>query len=66
MTDLKEIIPFIIPLVLLQLGLQAYSIVDLVRRRRVRFNNKLIWGVVIVGLSMIGAVAYLVFRGDDE
>lgn len=65
MTNLKEIIPFLIPLVLLQFGLQAYSIINLVRRHRVRFNNKLIWGIVIIVFGLPGAVVYLVFRGDE-
>ena len=66
MTNLREIIPFIIPLILLQLGLQVYCIINLVRRHRVRFNNKLIWGIIILGFQLIGVVVYLVFRGDDE
>lgn len=66
MTNLREIIPFLIPLVLLQVGLQVYSIINLVHRRKVRFNNKLVWGIIILCFQLIGVVVYLVFRGDDE
>ena len=66
MTNLREIIPFIIPLVLLQVGLQVYCIINLVHSRKVRFNNKLVWGIIILGFQLIGVVVYLVFRGDDE
>jgi len=66
MFNLNEILPFLIPVVLIQICLQVYSIVDLIRRKKVRFHSKLLWGVVILGFQVLGAVAYLVFRGDEE
>jgi len=66
MTSIKEILPFLIPVILIQVSLQVYCIVNLVRRKKVRFNNKLFWGVIILCFQILGAVSYLVFRGDEE
>jgi heme/copper-type cytochrome/quinol oxidase subunit 4 len=64
--DFQEMIPFLIPLALLQFSLQIYCIVDLVKRETVRFNNKLIWGVVIILFSILGSAAYLVFGRQEK
>jgi|AGTN01.1.fsa_nt_gi hypothetical protein len=65
MSILKEVFPFLIPVFVIQLGLQVYSILNLVKRRKVRFNNKLLWGIVIVLFGILGPVAYMIFRGDE-
>lgn len=64
--DLKEIFPMLIPVIALQFGLQIFCLINLIRRRKVRYNSKLLWGAVILLLGMIGSVAYLVMRGDEE
>ena len=60
MDKLKEAIPFLIPLVFIQLSFQIYCIVDLVKREKVRFDNKIIWGAIIVFFNIIGSIIYLV------
>lgn len=40
-------------------GLQAYALRDLVRRPRVRGDNKVVWGLVILCLPFVGALVYL-------
>lgn len=66
MFNLSEVLPYLIPVIIIQVCLQVGSIVNLVRRKKVRFNNKLLWGIIILGLQIPGAVAYLIFRGDEE
>lgn len=63
---LMEILPLLVPIVIIQLSLQVYSMVNLVKRNKVRFNSKLLWGVIIILGSILGSTAYLVFRGDEE
>ena len=52
-------LPFLIPLLLLQVVLLVVALVDLVKRERVRGGNKVIWGVVIVLVNIIGPIVYL-------
>lgn len=63
---LLKFLPFFIPVIILQVSLQIYSIVNLVKRNRVRFNNKLLWGIIILLFGLIGPVSYLLLRGDEE
>jgi hypothetical protein len=62
---LKDILPLLIPLVLLELGLMAAALVDLSRRERVRGGNKLIWVLAIVLVNLFGPLAYFLFGRED-
>jgi Phospholipase_D-nuclease N-terminal len=50
----------LLPLVLIELGLVVFSLVDLFRpERRVVGNNKLVWALIIVLIGTIGPIVYL-------
>lgn len=50
----------VLPLVLIELGLVVFSLVDLVKPdRRVIGDNKLVWALVIVLVGTIGPIVYL-------
>jgi Phospholipase_D-nuclease N-terminal len=50
----------LLPLVLIELGLIAFSLFDLFKpERRVVGDNKLIWALVIVVVATIGPIVYL-------
>jgi heme/copper-type cytochrome/quinol oxidase subunit 4 len=66
MNKIPEILPFLIPLIVIQFGFQIYCIVNLIKRKKVRFNNKFLWGVIIICFQLLGAGSYLLFRGEDE
>lgn len=47
--------------VLVQLGLEIYAIIDIIRRPvdRITGGNKLLWIVVVLFINMVGAIVYL-------
>ncbi|MDD4029164.1 MAG: PLDc N-terminal domain-containing protein [Caldisericia bacterium] len=53
------------PIVVIQLILQIYSLVDLFRRSQVPTNNKLLWGLVIVLGGFLGSIVYLLLRDRE-
>jgi hypothetical protein len=56
----------LLPLVLIDLGMVIYSIVDLFKpERRVRGGNKTVWLLIILLVSTIGWVAYLLAGRED-
>jgi len=56
----------LLPLLLIDLGMVIYCIVDLYRpERRVRGSNKLLWLLIILFISTLGWVAYLL-AGREE
>jgi len=63
---LEEVLPFLIPLAILQVTLMAIGLWDLSRPdRRVRGGSKVVWGVVIVVFQMLGPLAYFLFGRDE-
>jgi len=64
METLNELLPFLVPIILLQIALMVVALVDLVRRERTR-GPKWAWALVIVFFNLIGPVVYLLFgRGE--
>jgi Phospholipase_D-nuclease N-terminal len=50
----------LLPLVVIELGLVVFSLVDLLKpERRVIGDNKLVWALVIVVVGTIGPIVYL-------
>lgn len=64
MDTLTELLPFLVPIVLLQIALMVIALVDLVRRERTR-GPKWVWAVVIVFINIIGPVLYLLVGRED-
>jgi hypothetical protein len=57
--DLTLILLLAIPIVLIQLSLQIYALVDLARQPKVR-GPKWVWIIIIILGEFIGAIVYLV------
>ena len=56
----------LVPLLLIQLGLLVWGLYDLTRPgRKVRGDSKLLWGLAIIFLSIIGPVIYLLFGREE-
>ncbi|MCX5992447.1 MAG: PLDc N-terminal domain-containing protein [Chloroflexi bacterium] len=56
----------IIPLILVEIGLMAFALYDLVKRKRVKGGNKWVWGVIIVVVNIIGPILYFVIGREEE
>jgi hypothetical protein len=56
---LKDALPFLIPLIVIELGLMVFALVDLARRQVVKGGQKWPWVLVIVLLGIIGPIFYL-------
>lgn len=65
METIKPYIPYLIPIVLIQLGLMIFSLVDLIKRERTR-GPKWLWAVVIVLVNIIGPVVYLIVGREES
>jgi hypothetical protein len=55
----------LVPVILLQLGLLIWGLYDLTRpERRVRGDNKIIWGLVVIFIGIIGPLVYFIVGRD--
>jgi hypothetical protein len=64
METLKELLPLLIPVILLELALVAVALVDLVRRERTR-GPKWAWALVIVFVNLVGPILYLLLGREE-
>ena len=57
----------LVPILVIQVGLVVLGLRDLLRpERRVRGDNKLAWGAVIVFLNIVGPIMYFVAGRREE
>jgi hypothetical protein len=64
MDQIRQFLPFLIPIVILQLVLLVVALLDLARRERTR-GPKWVWVLVIVFVNIIGPILYLVLGRDE-
>lgn len=64
-TQFKQYIPLLIPVILIELGLMIAALVDLVRREQTR-GPKWVWALVIVLVNFIGPIIYFVAGRKEE
>ena len=64
MDRITQWIPFLIPVVVIQLALMAFALVDLARRARTR-GPKWVWALVIIFGELLGPILYLVFGREE-
>jgi len=64
---LEQLLPLLVPLILIQLVLMALALRDLLQEdRKVRGGNKGVWAVIIIFGELLGPLAYLAFGRLDE
>lgn len=66
MAELLEFLPFLIPLVLIQYSLLAYTLYHIFSHRNYKRGNRTLWLIVsLVGMNFIGPILYFVFGKED-
>ena len=55
-----QVLLLLTPVILIQLGLIVFALYDLLKPERlVRGDSKLMWGILIVFISLLGPILYL-------
>jgi len=65
--NIADLLPFLIPLIVLELALVVFGLYDLTRPdRRVKGDNKWIWALVIVFVNFFGPLIYFLFGREED
>jgi len=64
--QLKQYLPFLIPLAALQIGLMLAALVHILKAKRFKTGNKALWVCVALLLSTIGPVLYFALGRTDD
>ena len=67
MNTLFEILPLLVPVLLIDIALAVAAVRHVLRHPRYRFGNKNMWLVIVVVLLLFGQFIYFVFgKGENE
>ena len=66
MDNLLHYLPFLIPVVLIELTLMVAALIHLFNHGSYRFGNRVLWFVLILFIQIIGPVLYLTVGRSDE
>ena len=64
MEELGDLIPLLIPIILVEIVLIVIALVDLIRRERTR-GPKWVWVLVILFFNLIGPIIYLLVGREE-
>ncbi len=64
----QDLILYVIPLAIIQLTIQVFALVNVSKKEtnEIRFESKLVWVLIIIFGSMLGAIAYFLFGGNPN
>jgi hypothetical protein len=66
METVIQMLPYMVPLIILEVVLLVVALVDLAKRKHVTRGNKIIWVLVTVCIQFIGPVIYLIAGRKEE
>lgn len=64
--EIKEYLPFLIPLAVLQITLMITALVSVFRHKRYKVGNRVLWVIVCAILSIIGPVLYFAIGKEES
>ena len=62
--QIQDLLPLLIPIILIQLALMAAALIDLIRRQQTR-GPKMMWVLIILFLNYIGPIIYFVVGREE-
>jgi hypothetical protein len=63
----STILLLLTPLIVIQLGLIIFALHDLIQpERKVKGDSKLMWGIIICVVGMIGPILYLIVGREER
>lgn len=66
MNEIQEFLPFLIPLIVLELALLVYTLWHILTHNSYRHGNRVLWIIVVVaGMQFIGPVLYFLLGKED-
>lgn len=61
-----EYLPFLIPLILLQIGLAVFSLVHVLKNPHYRFGNQMTWIIIVLFLQFVGPAIYFALGKGEK
>ena len=65
MQQLTEVLPFLIPLFILQIALMGYAVYHILTHKTYKRGNRPLWLVLSIAINFIGPILYFVLGKED-
>ena len=66
MNDISQILPFLIPLVIVEIGLLAFTLYHIFTHKTYKRGNRALWvAIAIIGMQFWGPILYFVLGKED-
>lgn len=63
----KDMIPFLVPLIILQLALYLYTMVHIFRHDTYKHGSRLMWVIIAtIGMEFVGPILYMILGREDD
>ena len=67
MLNINEILPFLIPLVIIQFGLLGYTLYHILTHKNYKRGTRTLWLIiVIVFMNFVGPILYFLLGKEEE
>ncbi|MBR4145268.1 MAG: PLDc N-terminal domain-containing protein [Lachnospiraceae bacterium] len=67
MPDIKELLPFLIPLIIVQFVLLAFTLHHIFTHNTYKRGNRTLWVIVsLIGMEFIGPILYFLLGKEDS
>ena len=66
MNEIMEILPFLIPLIIVQFGFLGYTLYHILTHKTYKWGNRVLWLVItLVFMNFVGPILYFIFGKED-
>lgn len=65
MEQFREYIPFLIPIIIIELALAITALVHVLKHPNYRFGSKVFWVIVVLFIQIIGPIVYFTFGREE-
>jgi len=65
MNEISQILPLLIPIIIIELGLMIWALIDLIKQPATR-GPKWMWALIIILVNFIGPIIYFIIGREEE
>ena len=63
---IREYMPILIPIIILEIALMIYSLRHVLKHDRYKFGSRTMWILTVIIIQIIGPILYLTIGREDE
>jgi hypothetical protein len=66
MEEFMKYLPFLLPLLVVELALMLTALLHVLKHKKYRFGNQMLWVFIVVLIQIIGPLLYFTIGRGDE